>query len=44
MRPVLVTNAAFPEVGALRSDPDDYRPEAVIDDLTELPALLAAAA
>jgi putative hydrolase of the HAD superfamily len=37
MRPVLVTNAAFPEVRGLRTDPDSYRPDAVID---ELPSLL----
>ena len=42
MRPVLVTNAAFPEVRGLRSDPDSYRPDFVIDDLNGLPALLAA--
>jgi putative hydrolase of the HAD superfamily len=40
MRPVLVTNAAYPEVREWRTDPDSYRPDAVIDDLTELPALL----
>ncbi|MFI6075312.1 HAD family hydrolase [Actinoplanes sp. NPDC051343] len=40
MRPVLVTNAAFPEVGGLRTDPDSFRPDAVIDDLDELPSLL----
>jgi putative hydrolase of the HAD superfamily len=42
MRPVLVTNAAFPEARELRSDPDSYRPDFVIDDLNELPTLLAA--
>ncbi|MEV6843452.1 HAD family hydrolase [Actinoplanes sp. NPDC051411] len=41
MRPVLVTNAAYPEAGPLRTDPDAYRPDAVIDDLAELPALLS---
>lgn len=40
MRPVLVTNAAYPEVSGLRTDPDAYRPDAVIDDLNGLPALL----
>ncbi|WP_127498148.1 HAD family hydrolase [Actinoplanes solisilvae] len=40
MRPVLVTNAAHPDVAMLRSDPDQYRPELVIDDLGELPAVL----
>jgi hypothetical protein len=44
MRPVLVTNAAFPEVREWRTDPDSYRPDAVIDDLAELPALVAGAA
>jgi putative hydrolase of the HAD superfamily len=42
MRPVLVTNAAYPEVRELRSDPDSYRPDVVIEDLNELVALLAA--
>ena len=40
MQPVLVTNAAFPEVRHLRTNPDPYRPTATIDDLTALPALL----
>ncbi len=40
MRPVLVTNVAFPTAGALRSDPDPYRPEWVIDDVADLPKLL----
>jgi HAD superfamily hydrolase (TIGR01509 family) len=40
MRPVLVTNAGYPGAGAYRSDPDVYRPEHVIDDLTELAGLL----
>jgi putative hydrolase of the HAD superfamily len=40
MRPILVTNAAHPEVTMLRSDPDPYRPELVIDDLAELPGLM----
>ncbi len=44
MRPVLVTNAAYPEVLELRSDPDSYRPDLVIDDLNELLALLTATA
>jgi putative hydrolase of the HAD superfamily len=44
MRPVLVTNAAYPGVGGLRSDPDGYRPDAVIDDLAGLPTLLAVSA
>jgi putative hydrolase of the HAD superfamily len=42
MTPVLVTNAAFPGVSGLRDDADDFRPDLVIDDLTELPALLGA--
>jgi putative hydrolase of the HAD superfamily len=36
MRPVLVTNAGYPGVGAFRTDPDAYRPEHVIDDLADL--------
>jgi putative hydrolase of the HAD superfamily len=44
MRPVLVTNAAYPEVRELRTDPDSCRPDAVIDDLVDLPTLLTAAA
>ncbi|MGK5679267.1 HAD family hydrolase [Actinoplanes sp. URMC 104] len=41
MRPVLVTNAAWPEAATLRTDPDPYRPGSVIDDLAELPAVVA---
>ena len=40
MRPVLVTNAAWPEASGLRDDPDSYLPEHRIDDLDELPHLL----
>jgi putative hydrolase of the HAD superfamily len=40
MRPVLVANTAHPGAAALRSDPDPYRPELVIADLEELPALI----
>jgi putative hydrolase of the HAD superfamily len=40
MRPVLVTNEAFPEVRELRTDPDSYRPDDVIADLTDLPTVL----
>ncbi|MFI1991633.1 HAD family hydrolase [Actinoplanes sp. NPDC020271] len=40
MRPVLVTNAAYPDAGDLRSDPDTFRPDDRIDDLSGLPALL----
>ncbi|WP_433792197.1 HAD family hydrolase [Actinoplanes sp. CA-252034] len=36
MRPVLVTNAGYPGVGGLRSDPDTYVPEDRIDELDEL--------
>jgi len=39
MRPVLVSNAAYPGAGAYRSDPDPYRPDLVVDDLDELLAL-----
>ncbi|WP_250027800.1 HAD family hydrolase [Paractinoplanes maris] len=42
MRPVLVTNAGYPGVDALRSDPDSYRPALAIDELADLPALLTA--
>lgn len=41
MRPVLVTNAGYPGVGDLRSDPDRYRPDLVIDELDELIDLIA---
>jgi putative hydrolase of the HAD superfamily len=44
MRPVLVTNAAYPEVRDLRCDPDSYRPDFIIDDPNELPELLATTA
>lgn len=40
MRPVLVTNAAYPGATARRDDPDPYLPESVIADLDELPALI----
>ena len=40
MRPVLVTNAHFPDASAYRDDPDPVRPDYVVDDVTELPALL----
>jgi putative hydrolase of the HAD superfamily len=40
MRPVLVTNARYPAARELRSDPDTYVPELVVDDLDELPGLL----
>lgn len=42
MRPVLVTNAHFPAAADHRDDPDTFRPDDVVDDLTELPALIAA--
>ena len=40
MRPVLVSNAAYPGAEAYRSDPDPYRPDRVIADLDALPALI----
>ncbi|MDI6099771.1 HAD family hydrolase [Actinoplanes sp. NEAU-A12] len=40
MRPVLVTNAAYPGANLLRDDPDSYLPEHRIDDLGELIRLL----
>ncbi|AEV88639.1 putative HAD-hydrolase [Actinoplanes sp. SE50] len=40
MRPILVTNAAYPGVGELRTDPDTYVPDHQIPDLSALPALL----
>ncbi|MDP9818016.1 HAD family hydrolase [Spirilliplanes yamanashiensis] len=36
MRPVLVTNAAYPGAGAYRVDADPYRPADAVDDLTGL--------
>ena len=41
MCPVLISNAAYPGAAALRTDPDPYRPERVIDDLAALPSLIA---
>ncbi|MEU4618780.1 HAD family hydrolase [Actinoplanes sp. NPDC023801] len=41
MRPVLVTNAAWPAAAALRSDPDVYLPDHRIDDMDGLLPLLA---
>lgn len=40
MRPVLITNAGFPAAARYRDDPDDVRPDHVIDDITDVPALL----
>jgi putative hydrolase of the HAD superfamily len=40
MRPVLVTNAAYPGAAGLRADPDPYRPNLVIADLAELPGVI----
>ncbi|WP_436531954.1 HAD family hydrolase [Actinoplanes sp. HUAS TT8] len=40
MRPVLVTNAAYPAARDLRTDPDSYVPDDRVDDLGGLPALL----
>jgi len=40
MRPVLVSNAAYPGAAARRSDPDPYRPDLVIADLDGLSALV----
>jgi FMN phosphatase YigB (HAD superfamily) len=40
MRPVLVTNVAYPDAAALRSDPDPYTPELAIPDLDALPPLI----
>ncbi|GIF06433.1 HAD family hydrolase [Actinoplanes siamensis] len=40
MRPVLVTNAAYPEVRHLRTDPDSFEPADQISDLSELAALI----
>jgi putative hydrolase of the HAD superfamily len=41
MRPVLVTNAAWPAAAGYRSDPDPFRPDLIVDDVIELPALTA---
>jgi putative hydrolase of the HAD superfamily len=40
MRPVLVTNAAWPAAAGYRTDPDPFVPDFSVDDLTSLPALL----
>jgi putative hydrolase of the HAD superfamily len=40
MRPVLVTNAGYPGATAFRDDPDTFRPEFVVDDVAEVPALV----
>ncbi|BCJ42958.1 hypothetical protein GCM10010168_03020 [Actinoplanes ianthinogenes] len=40
MRPVLITNDAYPEVRHLRTNPDSYLPPDRLPDLTGLPALL----
>ncbi|MEU4687419.1 HAD family hydrolase [Actinoplanes sp. NPDC023714] len=41
MRPVLVTNVAYPGVAAFRTDPDGFIPPHKVDELSELPALLS---
>ncbi|MBB3097212.1 putative hydrolase of the HAD superfamily [Actinoplanes campanulatus] len=43
MRPVLVTNAAYPGAPGMRVDPDTYLPEHRIDELDELIRLLGTA-
>ncbi|GIF43144.1 HAD family hydrolase [Actinoplanes xinjiangensis] len=40
MRPVLVTNAAYPGAGGLRTDPDSYLPDHRIDEVDDLIRLL----
>ncbi|GIF24422.1 putative hydrolase of the HAD superfamily [Actinoplanes tereljensis] len=40
MRPVLVTNTAYPDAAARRSDPDPYTPELTIADLDALAPLI----
>ncbi|GAA2641016.1 HAD family hydrolase [Paractinoplanes durhamensis] len=40
MRPILVTNTAYPDAAALRSDPDPYTPALAIPDLDALPTLI----
>ncbi|MGX6606875.1 HAD family hydrolase [Micromonosporaceae bacterium Da 78-11] len=40
MRPVLVTNAGYPDAADFRSDPDSFIPRLVVDELDELPALI----
>ncbi|MDT5014052.1 MAG: hypothetical protein QOD39_212, partial [Mycobacterium sp.] len=40
MRPVLVTNAAYPGAMAFRDDPDTFVPELVVDDVAEVPSLV----
>jgi len=41
MRPILVTNEAYPTAAAHRADPDPVIPDLSVKDLIELPALLA---
>ncbi|GAA3345743.1 hypothetical protein GCM10020358_53930 [Amorphoplanes nipponensis] len=40
MRPVLVTNAGYPQAAAYRDDPDTHVPELAVAELTELLAVL----
>lgn len=40
MRPVLVTNAAHTDHAQYRDDPDAFVPPDVVDDITEIPALV----
>jgi putative hydrolase of the HAD superfamily len=40
MRPILVTNLAYPSAAAHRTDPDTLIPDLTVDDVAELPALM----
>jgi putative hydrolase of the HAD superfamily len=40
MRPVLVTNAGWPEAASYRDDPDTHVPDLAVDDVSEILALV----
>jgi putative hydrolase of the HAD superfamily len=42
MRPVLVTNEAYPDHARFRKDPDPFTPDDVIADITDLPGHVVA--
>jgi putative hydrolase of the HAD superfamily len=40
MRPVLITNAGYPDAATFRDDPDTFVPTLAVDDVSEIPALV----
>jgi putative hydrolase of the HAD superfamily len=40
MRPVLITNAGYPDAATFRDDPDTFVPGLAVDDVSEIPTLV----